>query len=129
MPLSFEIHAMRSAFRAATSSSGKAALMNCSIVGTWRTGAGGTARGRADARARNETNTTSVRCMFLMGELLLNPGNPNDGDRRRQCLLCHGRLTLVVGWLLLNLANDVHPFDDAAERRATLAVVEPFAAE
>jgi hypothetical protein len=32
-PLSFAIHAMRSAFFAATSSSGNAALMNCVMAG------------------------------------------------------------------------------------------------
>src|SRR5262245_31759003 len=116
---------MRSALRAATSSSGNAALMNCSIVGTCRAGAaGGIARGCAEARARKATKTASVRCMFFIGVLLLNPGDTCDDDRRQQALLRHGGLTFVVGRLLLDLAGNVQALHNAAERRATLAVFE-----
>src|SRR5258708_34938972 len=64
-PLSFDTQAMRSAFLAATSSIGNAALMNCAIVGVCSVGLVGvrTSARAWPANARTARATSSVRFM------------------------------------------------------------------
>src|SRR6187455_942580 len=117
---------MRSAFLAPTSSRGKPALMNCTIVGAWR-GGSGAACGRMAADTTSRITTANVR--FNTAGSLRKSRDPRDRHRRRERLAAHRRRGGRVGRLLLNAPNDLEAVHDPAERSGALRVFESPATE